>query len=392
MTKKKELPLLQPSIHTFAITGFIRSNYTANKIYDAMNAAVLENRYKWRGRNCIVKHGGGLRLTLVSVPSRDNIILLDDINLPRLTGDASYLALTDLSSTGLAEQGRVLDQELDSLGITWKDENIRFSLRRLDLTQDFYVKSDPSLMIRNLRFAGETGLYRGLHANHVTACNEKHSAKWESKWYNITVYDKHAEIQNRNHTYHNVPDSDITKSKNRLRYEASLKREFLKKFENMICRQEEMEHFYIEQGAAHYLKAVTPYIPTILRGIASDLFGDHSWQRLSLVREEVNFACRVGTIDEKSCRITNEYLNSLDSSEKALEFPLTPTKEKIIREVLDQLQINRIVIPERILTKRELVRFPCPVLSKYVQGEGKSIDLLTLPKRPWQKSQKIYCP
>lgn len=392
MTKKKDLPIIQASVHTFAITGSIRSKHTKNQIYDAMHTAVYENLYKWSGRNCIVKCGGGMRLTLITALSGNDFILIDDINLPRIAGNSSYLALTDLSPSGLAEQASALEQELSRLGVSLKDDSIRFSLRRLDLTQDFYVKSDPSLRIRNLRLAGETGLYRGIHPNHFTACNEKHSARWRSKWFDINIYDKHAELQSKNQIYHNVPESDLTNSKRRLRYEVSLKREFLKKFEKMIRIQEERDFFSIEMEIQNYFETVAPYIPTILRNIASDLFGDYSWQKLSYVQEEVEFACRVGTIDEKAGELTQNYLRALNSPNEMPGFQLTATSEKTIREVLDQLEINRIIIPERILTKRELVRFPCSVLSAYVQGEGKNIDGLEVPRRPWKQMQRISRP
>ena len=392
MTKRKEIPTIPSSIHTFSITGSIRSKYTTQKILEAMRHAVQEGEYKWCGQNRIVKCGGGLMLTLAISKNDDTYILINDINLARLAGSDSYLALTDLSTNGLAEQSHALEQELTYLGISLKDDNILFYLRRLDLTQDFYVKSDPSLIIRNLRFAGETGLYRGIHPNHFIAHNEKHSARWTSRWYNISVYDKCAEIKKRDQKYHNVPDSDLLVSRNRVRYEVSLNRLFLKKFEHMMRIQKEFDHFGISDGIKLYLETLAPYIPTILRSIASDLFGEHSWYRISAAQEEVDFACRVGLIDEKSCRITIEYLRSLNTPDGKDIFQLTDTKESIIREVLDQLEINRVIIPDRILTKRELQRFPCTVLSQYVTEPGKNLDLMGLPKRSWEKSQQISHP
>lgn len=389
MTKRKTLPSIKPSIHTLSISGFFHSKYLQNQIYNAMTNAVNENRYKQTGKNSIVKCGGGLQLILGTIRTDDYYVIINDINLPRLSGNDSYLALTDLSASALEVYEQTFEQELAYLGIPFKTDDIIFSLRRLDLTQDFYVKSDPSLTIRILRFAGETGLYHGFHPKHYNTCNEKHSARWESRWYNLMVYDKHAEIKNRDQKYHNVPDSDLIESKNRLRYEISLNREFLRRFERTVHIQEEREHFSISDGIQLYLDKLAPYIPTILRSIASDLFGDNNWQRVAFVQDELDFARKVGTIDEKAYRITQDYLNSLNDPESSVLFQLTTYKESIVREVLDQLEVNRVIIPDRILNQRELKRFPCMPLARYVTEPGESIDVFGIPKRPWKKSQRI---
>ena len=111
MTKRKELPIIPSSIHTFSITGSIRSKYTTQKILEAMRLAVHEGKYKWRGQNSIVKCGGGLMLTFAILKNDDPYILINDINLARLAGNDSYVALTDFSTTGLAEQSYALEQD-----------------------------------------------------------------------------------------------------------------------------------------------------------------------------------------------------------------------------------------------------------------------------------------
>ena len=389
MTKRKELPTIMPSIHTFAITGKIRNKYRTMAIDKAMHHAVLSGQYKWIRSHTIVKRGGGIQITLkfnTKAFGYDSV-LIDNINLPRLTGDPSYLSLTDLSHEALRTQEEILKQELFSLGIVWDSDDISFFLRRLDLTQDFYVKSDPSLIIRNLRFAGESGLFYGIHPDHFKKHNEKHSARWRYHLYNVNIYDKHAEIKHRQELYHNVPESDLMLSKNRLRYEVSLSREFLRIFEHRVHPAFFIGDFGIKIGITPYFLEMARYIPTILRNVSSELFGEYAWQKVAYIQEQLDFARRVGIIDEKSCWMTEEYLCCLSSTEP---FPLTPAKESTIRAVLDQLEVNRIVIPDRILTKRESCRFPCYPPGHFVQGEGESIAFLNLPERSWERRQKIH--
>lgn len=387
MTKRKELPIITPSVHTFSISGRINNEMLKLHIDKSLRSAADTDRYKWVGWNHIVRRGGGLHVQLHPNPKSMPCITLSNINLPRIGGDTSYLALTDLSVKGLLQHQEVFEQELKFLGIPWKSGDISWRLGRLDLTQDFYVKCDPSLTIRNLRFAGETGLYRGIHADHYTLHNEKHSSRWKSHWYDITVYNKHAEIKNRDEEYHNVPESDLIISKNRLRYELSLKRDFLREFERKVHVGSWGRNLGIDVGIQLYFSEISRYIPTILRKVSSELFGEYPWQRIAVVHHDLDFLMDACLVDSKAGQITKEYLRCLESAEP---FPLTSKNEAIIRAVLDQLEVNRIVIPDCILTKRELRRFPCYPPGHFVQGNDESIDFMKFPVRPWRLKQKLH--
>lgn len=54
-------------------------------------------------------------------------------------------------------------------------------MHRLDITQDFYVKCDPSLMVKIIRYAGSVDPYRKGRALHYNQHNEIRSCKFEKR-------------------------------------------------------------------------------------------------------------------------------------------------------------------------------------------------------------------
>lgn len=195
-----------------------------------------------------------------------------------------------------------------------------------------------------------------------------------------------------NDRYHNVPEEDFALAKNRLRYEVSLNRHFLRQFEKTVCRKTEDGRFDFDCGMRFYFEMVTPYLTTILKNVASDLFGEYCWQRVAYVQEELEFSHRVGIVDDREYSVVSRYLTNLNEDQTSDPYVLTPSAEKVIRSVLDRMQVNRIVIPDRILNQRELKRFPCFPLHHYVSGDGEELDILNVPRTPWQKHQKVAHP
>ena len=103
-------------------------------------------------------------------------------------------------------------------------------MSRLDITQDFYVKSDPSLIVKIIRYAGDVDPQGKGHEKHHDQHNEIRSCKFEKTGYDFTLYDKHQQLLNcaKKKT---VSSDDLEHSKNLVRYEIQLKRPYLKEFE-----------------------------------------------------------------------------------------------------------------------------------------------------------------
>ena len=125
---------------------------------------------------------GGLTITLANYPDfKKRYITLSGVNLARIAGDPSRLSLTDLSPEGLVMQELAFLDELEQLGLLEIEDSIKWKMHRLDITQDFYVKCDPSLMVKIIRYAGSVDPYRKGHAQHYNQHNEIRSCKLKKR-------------------------------------------------------------------------------------------------------------------------------------------------------------------------------------------------------------------
>jgi len=134
-------------------------------------------------------------ITLADYPDfKKRYITLSGVNLARIAGDPSRLSLTDLSPEGLVMQEQAFLDELEQLGLLEIEESVKWKMHRLDITQDFYVKCDPSLMVKIIRYAGSVDPYRKGRALHYNQHNEIRSCKFEKTWYDFALYDKHQQL------------------------------------------------------------------------------------------------------------------------------------------------------------------------------------------------------
>lgn len=62
--------------------------------------------------------------------------------------------------------------ELEQLGLLEIEDSVKWKMHRLDITQDFYVKCDPSLMVKIIRYSGSVDPYRKGRALHYNQHNE----------------------------------------------------------------------------------------------------------------------------------------------------------------------------------------------------------------------------
>lgn len=109
MTMAKKLPILSPSIHTFEMVGEYSDYESKSHIFESIKKLVSNEKY--RQLHCsgmpenyyIYKRiGGGLTIKLSSCPEyKKNYITLSGVNLARIAGEPSRLALTNLSPRGL---------------------------------------------------------------------------------------------------------------------------------------------------------------------------------------------------------------------------------------------------------------------------------------------------
>ena len=229
-------------------------------------------------------------------------------------------------------------------------------MSRLDITQDFYVKSDPSLIVKIIRYAGNVDPQGKGQEKHHDQHNEIRSCKFEKTKYDFSLYDKHQQLLNCAKKGYHVPSDDLECSKNLVRYEIQLKRPYLKEFErenDELSRRKFENHSLI-----HYFTRIGDEIPTILRE-AAEPFGKDAWYSASGARKAVQDS----DLKEKTKVLVSEYIESLDDSEALANIP---HKKKIMR-ALNDLGINPVIIPESILNDRQMVRFPCESLYSRVQ-------------------------
>ena len=146
MTMAKKLPLLAPSIHTFEVNGTYTDCEAKRTVFMAIQKMVSAGKYYRIPYHGSSKKGysykrkdGGLTITLADYPDfKKRYITLSGVNLARIAGDPSRLSLTD-----------------------------------------FYVKCDPALMVKIIRYAGSVDPYRKGRALHYNQYNEIRSCKFE---------------------------------------------------------------------------------------------------------------------------------------------------------------------------------------------------------------------
>lgn len=169
---------------------------------------LLEKGYSYKRKD------GGLTITLADYPDfKKRYITLSGVNLARIAGDPSRLSLTDLSPEGLVMQEQAFLDELEQLGLLEIEDSVKWKMHRLDITQDFYVKCDPSLMVKIIRYAGSVDPYRKGRALHYNQHNEIRSCKFEKTWYDFALYDKHQQLLNCEKESYPISPDDLERSK-----------------------------------------------------------------------------------------------------------------------------------------------------------------------------------
>lgn len=82
-------------------------------------------------------------------------------------------------------QEQALLNELKQLGLLEIENSVKWKIHRLDITQDFYVKCDPSLIVKIIRYAGSVDPHRKGRALHYNQHNEMNNAE---PAYGIALY------------------------------------------------------------------------------------------------------------------------------------------------------------------------------------------------------------
>ena len=132
MTKAKELPILTPAIHTFEITGKYWSNEVEKIVFKTILNMVEEEKYShYPQKSCsYIRKDGGLTITLTSSPQGEaKYIKLSVINLARIAGNLSRLALTNLEQDALDWQEDMFLDELDQLRLLEVEDKIMWKIK-----------------------------------------------------------------------------------------------------------------------------------------------------------------------------------------------------------------------------------------------------------------------
>lgn len=375
MTMAKKLPILSPSIHTFEIVGEYADYRLKDIIFGSMMKLLDEGEYK-RGKRdkkyyTYNKIGGGLKIKLSSCPEyRKYYITLSGVNLSRIAREPSRLKLTDLSSQGLIQEEEIFLDELERIGIPGGENLITWKMKRVDITQDFYVKSDPTLPMKAVRYAGKVEPHGKGRAEHHKQHNEIRSCRFIKDKYNFELYDKHQQLlacgENERH---DIRPEDIEVSKNLVRYEIQLKRPYLKDFEQENLNG--MKMILSNHALFSYFEALRERIPEILYECARKMFGAHPWYHASGALERLEES----NLDKKTKKLVCSYIEAANEQGKPMKCNYRK-KERIV-EALDILEINTVIIPDRILNKRQYARFPLAPICSRVQGiDNQSTDEL----------------
>ena len=312
MTIAKKLPLLAPSIHTFEVNGTYTDCEAKRTVFMAIQKMVSAEKYYRVPYHGSSKKGysykrkdGGLTITLAEYPDfRKRYITLSGVNLARIAGDPSRLSLTDLSPEGLAMQEQAFLDELEQLGLLEIEDSVKWKMHRLDITQDFYVKCDPSLMVKIIRYAGSVDPYRKGRAQHYNQHNEIRSCKFEKTWYDFALYDKHQQLLNCEKESYPISPDDLERSKNLVRYEIQLKRPSLKEFEHDKLESKSSKFQFGNHALFHYFDKISDDIPFFLYRYAVDYFGKHSWYNVPTALKAV----QMSNLDDDTKELVRAYV------------------------------------------------------------------------------------
>lgn len=378
MTMAKKLPILSPSIHTFELLGEYSDYKSKAHIFESIKKLVDKGDYRQihyggKPENYYIykKLDGGLTIRLSSCPERrKNYIRLSGINLARIAGEPSRLTLTNLSLRGLACQEEIFLNELESLGILDVEDSIKWKMKRVDITQDFYVKADPTLPIKVVRYAGKVEPHGKGREKHHDQHNEMRSATYEKEKYNFELYDKHDQLSAEEEKGYPIRSEDIAVSKNLVRYEVQLKRKYLKNFEDQNLNG--MKISLRNHALFSYFEALRELIPEILYECARKMFGVHPWYPVSGALKQLEKS----DLDKKTKKLVRSYIETADYVGNR-QVKYSGRKKQKIKEALDILEINTVIIPDEILNKRQYARFPLAPICSRVQGiDNQSTDEL----------------
>ena len=391
MTKAKELPKLEPSIHTFAITGTFASSILKEKIYDKLTKLTESGEYERKGMRSFSQKRTGLRVDLKPCDFGYSLTV-SRINLERITNGSSLLDKIKFDPASLSGYESALERELRKIAVPLNNSSILWTMSRVDITQDFYVKSDPSLYIRVLRYNDPSYGKYIVKPNHYIKCNEKHSAKWVLKdVFDITVYDKQAELKNVAKRYDNVLPQDIDNAQNCLRYEVQMKRRFLRDVIEPKMRYSKWRGGWKYNWVTDYFLKLRKFIPATMQEIAMEMFGRCPRVRCKEAEKRISVLYRHGNIGDEEFKLMQDYF---DYNNVKAEDGRCPDRSKwnfdndewkTIYQILDFIQVNRTLIPEWILNEREKNKksVQCQPLWKMIQKiEDEPMCIFYEPQQP----------
>lgn len=359
MTKAKELPKSEPSIHTFAITGTFASSTLKERIYNKLKKLAESGEYEWKGTRSFSQKRTGLRVNLKPCDFGYSLTV-SRINLERISNGNSLLDKIKFDPVSLSCYEIALERELRRMAVPLNDGSILWTMSRVDITQDFYVKSDPSLYIRVLRYNDPSYGKHVVKPSHYIKHNEKHSAKWKLKQvFDVTVYDKQAELKNVAKRHGNVLPQDIDKAQNCLRYEVQMERKFLRDVVEPRMRYSKWLGGWKYNWVTDYFIKLRKLIPATMQEIAMEMFGKYPWVSCKEAEKRISVLYRYGNIGDEELKLMQDYF---DYNNVKAEDGRCPDRSKwnfdsdeweTIYQILDFAQVNRTVIPEWILNERE---------------------------------------
>jgi len=151
-----------------------------------------------------------------------------------------------------------------------------------------------------------------------------------------------------------------------MRLELQLHRAAIKDFQ--------LKHPVNSNSLAQELALWSEQLPTILKEYTTRLFGSLPYVTQQMAHEKLKDFLHSGKIKYKTYDMVCEYLDDIQDvgnvptvCEKWMKKDYTKKKKnkkcyQSVARVFDKLRINPVVLPDSLIAKRELCRFPIPPL------------------------------
>ena len=166
---------------------------------------------------------------------------------------------------------------------------------------------------------------------------------------------------------YDVPKDDIERSRNCLRYEVQLKRDYLRRKIEPKLKYHKNKYGWEDDWLVDYLMEFRKFIAPILRTTAILMFGEYEFANRKLAEFCVENLYHTGMIGDEDVDLMQDFLAWNETKPEYRRWDFDDEEWKEIHQILNLARLNRTVVPEWLLTEREKNKFPYPPFWKNIQ-------------------------